>query len=358
MKQKECASGVIRQCGRQNVDVAAGIMIVVVCFPLRSALAEVRRMDGTRSSGKSLVQTEMSSGWITSGSVLLGAFPNFAWSSVTTFHTLFHPSGADGVSSTISSNVWRTYRLMGRQNRSILDLAGPTAVVVVILVWTVLQAFGWAMVYWPFLPHEFRFAGGIPSWAQTRFVDALYVSTVTVFTLGFGDITPTTSWLRVLMPAEAMIGFALLTAGLSWVLSVYPVLQRRSSLMHRILIAAGSETGPADWLLKNPLLLDRVTHGLIDLRGDLMQFPITFYFRQGDPKAATPIALLTVLRAITSQPGGNGSERQQVRTALNDLTDYLGQRFLGGERSAERTLLMFIEQHGWSEHPQLVNPRF
>ena len=269
------------------------------------------------------------------------------------FHTLFHPSGTGGISDTVSSNVWRTYRVMARHNRSMLDLAGPSALVMVILVWTALQALGWAMIYWPFLPNEFRFASGMPSWAETRFVDAFYASTVTLATLGFGDITPTTSWLRVLMPAEAMIGFALLTAGLSWVLSVYPVLQRRSSLVHRILIAAGSDMSRPDWLLQNPLLLDRVTNGLIDLRGDLMQFPVTFYFRQGDSKTATPIALLTVHRAIGSQPGDNSPERQQVRTALNDLTDYLGQRFFGGGQSAEGTLSMFIEQHGWAEHPQL-----
>ena len=74
-------------------------------------------------------------------------------------------------------------------------------------------------------------------------VDSLYASLVAVATLGFGDITPTTSWLRILVPLEALIGFAVLTAGLSWVLSVYPVLHRRSSFAQTVMIAARGARG-------------------------------------------------------------------------------------------------------------------
>nr|WP_281360133.1 potassium channel family protein [Isoptericola halotolerans] len=58
-------------------------------------------------------------------------------------------------------------------------------------------------------------------------VDALYLSLVSLTTVGYGDITPLTPWLRIAAPVEGLLGFALLTAAVSWVLQVYPALTRR-----------------------------------------------------------------------------------------------------------------------------------
>jgi hypothetical protein len=66
---------------------------------------------------------------------------------------------------------------------------------------------------------------------------------VTLATLGYGDIVPTSDLLRVLVPLEALVGFALLTAALSWVISVYPALSRRRSLARGATLLKGSEQG-------------------------------------------------------------------------------------------------------------------
>lgn len=129
-------------------------------------------------------------------------------------------------------------------------------------------------------------------WAQGRFSDALYLSLVTVATPGFGDITPTTPWLRVLVPLEALIGFAILTAGLSWVLSVYPVLHRRALFAHRVIVERHANASTDEhWLARNPLAAEPIVLALIELRSDLTTFPITFYFRPSDTKSAFPVAL-------------------------------------------------------------------
>lgn len=49
----------------------------------------------------------------------------------------------------------------------------------------------WALVYWPQLSAEFRFASGLDAAQPTNFWAAVYVSSVTLATLGYGDITPT-----------------------------------------------------------------------------------------------------------------------------------------------------------------------
>ena len=58
-------------------------------------------------------------------------------------------------------------------------------------------------------------------------LDSLYLSLVTVAALGYGDIVPTYAWLRLVSPLEALIGCALLTAAVSWILQIHPALARK-----------------------------------------------------------------------------------------------------------------------------------
>jgi Ion channel len=88
-----------------------------------------------------------------------------------------------------------------------------------------------------------------------RLVDALNVSLVTLTTLGFGDVTPTDAWLRLLAPIEALLGFGLLTASISWLLLIYPALSRRRSLAYEVALlrqAAERAWGSISWSLPEP----------------------------------------------------------------------------------------------------------
>jgi len=49
-------------------------------------------------------------------------------------------------------------------------------------------------------------------------------------TLGLGDIKPTPDWLRMLVALHTLLGFALVTASVTWVLFIYPALARTNSL--------------------------------------------------------------------------------------------------------------------------------
>lgn len=95
---------------------------------------------------------------------------------------------------------------------------------------------GWALIYWPRMPDLFLYATGLKPTNNAGFLDAIYLSVMTLTTLGYGTITPTADWLRMFGPLEALIGFALLTVSLTWVTSIYPVLRRRRSLARQILL--------------------------------------------------------------------------------------------------------------------------
>jgi voltage-gated potassium channel Kch len=131
------------------------------------------------------------------------------------FQELFTPNVYGRLSHLVSKNLWRAFRRIARHNRRILVLAGPISVTSIIFVWMTLLVTGWAFVIWPHLPQAFLLSTGLAPPNNEGFVSALYVSTVTLTTLGYGDITPTTNWLRMLLPLEALVGFGLLTAAIA-----------------------------------------------------------------------------------------------------------------------------------------------
>ncbi len=105
------------------------------------------------------------------------------------FHTLFHPSGRGSISELLPKVIWRqVFRRLAKHRPGILALGGPTTVLAVISSWTVLLAVGWALVYWPYLPERFLLQTGLDPEAQGGFLDALYLSFVTLSTLGYRDI--------------------------------------------------------------------------------------------------------------------------------------------------------------------------
>ena len=121
------------------------------------------------------------------------------------FHTLLHPSGQGRLSGLVLSGAWRLSKLMGHRLGSVV---GPVAMVAVILLWVMLQSVGWALIYYPHIPDGFMYSPGVDQASYPDFNEALYVSFVTLSTLGYGDVVATDTWIRVASPLEALTGFA------------------------------------------------------------------------------------------------------------------------------------------------------
>ncbi len=255
------------------------------------------------------------------------------------FHTIWHPSGRGGLSRRLMGGVWR----VGRRRRALRPLTGPLAMVVVVLAWVVLILLGWALVYWPHLPDGFVLGSNLDPTSRAGFLDAVYLSTVTLATLGFGDIVPAADWLRIAVPVQALIGFALITAAVSWVLQVYPALTRRRALAVRVSLLRRVDTlalvaDPQSGLAA-PLLQDLAV-GLTQVRVDLSQYAETYYFQDGDADASLP-AMLGVLLDLSEQacrsPGADARYAGELLdTAVGDYLHVVDEQFLhvGGSISA------------------------
>ena len=215
------------------------------------------------------------------------------------FDALFHAEGRGTFSRQITRAVWQVFRRVGTRHER-LSLAGPVAFVTVIATWAGLLVLGWALVFWPHVPGSFRFDAGTDAGASD-FVNALNVSLVTLTTLGFGDITPTSDALRLILPLEALLGFGLLSASISWLISIYPALSRRSLAYEISLLRAAEAEDDLSLDALTPdvteRLLAELTSRLVAVERDLVHFPISYYFSAADPRFSLPVPRRTCSRS-------------------------------------------------------------
>jgi hypothetical protein len=228
----------------------------------------------------------------------------------------------------------------------------------VVVTWVALVALGWTLVYWPHLAGGFVSGGGLEQTARGSLLDALYLSMVTVATLGFGDIVPTDEWLRVAVPVQALLGFALLTAAVTWVLQIYPALTRRRTLAVRLSLLDRAHAvrvlAQADIPMTAPLL-ESLAVELVQARVDLKQYAETYYFRDGEVAESLAANVGTAARLAGAAAG---SPRADVRftgqllgTALTDLARLLDEQFLQVGGDLEDVLAAYAADHGHAGPP-------
>lgn len=260
------------------------------------------------------------------------------------FHTLANPGRQGFLSRLVHTAAWRLTRHSA--------WSGPLAMLAVIGIWGLCAVLGWALVYWPHMPEGFTFPAGSSAANDPAFVDALYVSLVTISTLGFGDVFPATGWLRVVNPLEAIFGFALLTVAVSWVLQVYPALSRRRALALRLSVLDRAGTAEALPGLE-PAAASMLLHGLaadiVCARVDLGDYAETYYFRENHRDSALPASLSVAEQLGTAATRSPHAEvRLAGRVLMFSVADLLGvveARFLRSPDEAPSLMAAYLRDH-------------
>jgi Ion channel len=270
------------------------------------------------------------------------------------FDALFHPEGRSTLARAMMRGVWGVLGRPGRGSRSFV-VAGPVGLLLVFAGWACLLVVGWTLIFLPHMPDGFHRATGGP--ADSDLVEALNVSLVTLTTLGFGDVTPDTAWLRVIVPIEALLGFGLLSASISWLLLIHPALARRRSLAYEVglLRKAEEETGtPLVGLDSESLeqIYAELSSRLVAIERDLVNFPVTYYFAEDNERFSLAVAMPYLVElaehgADPSVPAGLRIRAAVLRDAVDDFAATISTRFHGARSEATAEVLKaYARDHG------------
>jgi hypothetical protein len=266
------------------------------------------------------------------------------------FHTLFHPSASGDISDWIAHQVWRGFRsTMPRA----LSFAGPVAFVSVVIYWALSITVGFALIYLPRLPGLFTFASGLSPESYRSFWGAINVSLGSLITLSTG-VYPKALWVQLLMGFESVFGFALLTASVSWILSIYPVLEHRRSLAHEATLLHFSEVngiGHLEIMADSDLqeLLLGLASQVTTSRNEVTQFPITYYFHEDERETALAGILpyiAEVAQRSVDREGAGAIAASILGGAIDDYLKVIAATFLRREFTSRREILeAFAEDH-------------
>lgn len=144
--------------------------------------------------------------------------------------------------------LWRVWALVAlglrsaRRRESYLSLFGPLSLILLLGTWAAALTVGFAFLH---------LAVGLPvsgSAAPGGFGTALYFSGSTLFTLGLGDIAPSSSAARVITVIEAFTGFAFLALVIGYLPVVYQAFSGRETHIAMLDEWAGSPPTAAELL--------------------------------------------------------------------------------------------------------------
>ena len=151
------------------------------------------------------------------------------------YATILHARGRSGpIGETLNRAIWRAARFVAfrfaRQRRHrLLNVVGPTLLPLLIIVFIALLVLGFSFIYYPRMPANFSVQPGVEM-ADSPWMSSLYFSGVTLTTVGYGDIAPRTTGMRLTALFESASGFALISLAITYLITVYRALERKRAV--------------------------------------------------------------------------------------------------------------------------------
>jgi len=227
--------------------------------------------------------------------------------------------------------------------QNFLGYFGPLSLIMLLAFWAVSLIMGFALLQYGIGGHEQL--GNEP----TTFARIMYHSGETFFTLGYGDIVPTSSLARALSVLEAGMGFAFLGVVIGYLPVVYGSFSRREIQISMLDARAGSPPTAVELLVRlagssenitiDQLVLDAVLREWERWAGELLEsgisYPVLSFFRSQHSNQSWPGALMTMLD-VTSllltgiegiHPGQAKLTFAMARHAAVDLAQVVNARY-------------------------------
>jgi len=204
--------------------------------------------------------------------------------------------------------TWLPWRAASKLLRSFkmreqaYSIYGPLSLLLLIVVWAVLLIFAFGLMFYG-LGTPFHDALGLPS-EFGRLRDCLYASGTTLFTLGLGDLTPTTLNARAIMVVESGIGLAFVALVIGYVPLLYSTFSRREVAVALLDSRAGSPPTAGELLLRHGFdgghkalaeLLAEWERWSAEMLESHISYPILCYYRSQHDNQSWLSAITSIL---------------------------------------------------------------
>lgn len=201
-------------------------------------------------------------------------------------------------------SIWMVWSTIARSMKNhkkrekYLGMFGPLSLLMLLSFWTVGLIFGYAVIEW-----AIRAQLNIPS-AETGFTTYLYLSGVTFFTLGYGDVAPVFPLGRAIDVIEAATGFGLLAIVIGYLPVIYQAFSRREVNISLLDARAGSPSSAAEMLRRHgesgnmedlSNVLHEWEHWAAELLESHLSYSVLCYFRSQHDNQSWLASLTTIL---------------------------------------------------------------
>jgi len=261
------------------------------------------------------------------------------------FQTIILPRRASGrfrLTRIFYTLTWRIWVFLTRwlhnprKRESAFSYYGPLSLIFLLVVWAGAMVVGFALIFYA-LGSPFTDAAQGPGLRSD-----LYVSGTTIFTLGLGDVIPSSPWARELLIVEAGTGLGFLAVVMGYFPVLYSAFSRREVNISLLDARAGSPPTAAELLRRHSykgadvaltLLLEEWERWSAELLESHISYPLLCYFRSQHNNQSWISALTAVLDTSAILIAGvEGHEARQAqltfamaRHAMVDLAQIFSQ---------------------------------
>ena len=149
------------------------------------------------------------------------------------YATILHSRARAGpIGENLNRRLWWlarsiAFRFPRPRRHLILNAIGPLLLPTLVATFVLFLIMGYALIYWPRMPADFNVdeKARTPSW-----IEAIYFSGITLTTLGYGDIAPRATAMRLAALSEASAGFAFISLAVTYLLTVTNALERKRTV--------------------------------------------------------------------------------------------------------------------------------
>ena len=223
------------------------------------------------------------------------------------YATILHSRAHAGpIGENLNRRIWWlarsvAFRFSRQRRHLILNAIGPLLLPTLVATFILFLILGYALIYWPRMPAEFNVdeKARTPPW-----IEAIYFSGITLTTLGYGDIAPRATAMRLVALSEASAGFAFISLAVTYLLTVTNALERKRTVALSFYHQAEQGADAAGFLIHHfrrgefqglESVFSTAARDLQSLLESHVEHPVIHYFHPVEVHKSLPRMLFLVL---------------------------------------------------------------